>query len=243
MKKTLIACLCLLGSSLMVSLQAQNQFSGWFGVFNTIKLGKKTTLLNDVQLRSTDEFQHLQTLLVRSGLQYSLTNKLGLTLGYASVNNRRQLSAISGNLMEHRIWQQLIYNHKTGPVFVQHRLRSEQRFIPAARISNNELASDGYGNAYRLRYFIRNIVPLKRQTGAFTQGMFASLQNEVFINTGNKSNVNGKTFDQNRLYIAGGYRLSKKVDLEAGYMYQYIQGRNNASTHNHIAQIGTYLRL
>lgn len=243
MKKTLIACLCLLGSSLMVSLHAQDQFSGWFAVFNTTKLGKKTTLLNDVQLRSTDEFQHLQTLLVRSGLQYSITNKLGLTLGYASVNNRRQLSGINGYLMEHRIWQQMIYNHKTGPVFVQHRLRSEQRFIPAARISNNELESDGHGKAYRLRYFIRNIVPLKKQTGAFTEGVFASLQNEVFINTGNKSNVNGKTFDQNRLYVSGGYRINKKVDLEAGYMYQYIQGRNNASTHNHIAQIATYLRL
>jgi hypothetical protein len=245
MKKTLIACLCLLGSSLMVSLHAQQkQFSGWFAVFNSTKLGKKTTLLNDVQLRSTDEVQHLQTLLVRSGLQYSLTNKLGLTLGYAAIDNRRQLSGVTGYLMEHRIWQQLIYNHKTGPVFIQHRLRSEQRFIPGARINNsNELEKDGFGNAYRLRYFIRNIVPLKKQTGAFTEGVFTSLQNEVFINTGNKSNVNGKTFDQNRLYVAGGYRLNKKIDLEAGYMYQYIQGRNNASTHNHIAQIATYLRL
>ncbi|MCG2614398.1 DUF2490 domain-containing protein [Terrimonas sp. NA20] len=245
MKKTLIACLCLLVSSLTISVNAQqNQFSGWLGVFNTIKLGKKTTLLNDVQFRSTDEIQHLQTLLIRSGLQYSITNKLGLTLGYASIDNRRQLSGVSGYLMEHRIWQQLIYNHKTGPVFIQHRLRSEQRFIPAARINNNnELEKDGFGNAYRLRYFIRNIVPLKKQTGAFTEGLFASLQNEVFINTGNKSNVNGKTFDQNRLYIAGGYRINKKIDLEAGYMYQYTQGRNNTSINNHIAQIATYLRL
>jgi hypothetical protein len=243
MKKTLIACLCLLGSSLPVSLHAQDQFSGWFAIFNTTKLGKKTALLNDVQFRSTDNIQHLQTLLVRTGLQYSITSKLGLTLGYASIDNRRQLSGISGYLTEHRVWQQLIYNHKTGPVFIQHRFRSEQRFIPAARISNNEIESDGFGKAYRLRYFIRNIVPLKKQTGAFTEGVFASLQNEVFINTGNKSNVNGKTFDQNRLYIAGGYRLNKKIDLEAGYMYQYIQGRNNTSVNNHIAQIATYLRL
>ena len=95
--------------------------------------------------------------------------------------------------------------------------------------------------ANRFRYFIRNILPLNAEPG-FSKGMFAALQNEVFLNFGNKENVNGKTFDQNRLYMAVGYRFSKSFDLEAGYMNQYINGRNN-DVNNHIAQIATYIRL
>lgn len=243
MKRILIACSLTVVSSFSASLYAQSQFSGWYGMFNTVKLGKKTSLLNDVQFRSTDNIEHLQTLLIRSGFQYSITKKLGLTAGLASIDNRRAAGGVNGYLAEYRIWQQLIYNHRTGPVLVQHRLRNEQRFIPNAKVENGELKRDGHANAYRLRYFIRNIIPLTDRTGPYTKGAFAALQNEVFINTGNKSAVNGKTFDQNRLYFAGGYRLSAKFDLEAGYMYQYIAGRSGASTHNHIAQLATYLRL
>lgn len=231
-------------SSLFTSLHAQSQFAGWTALFNTAKTGKKTSLLTDIQLRSTGEMEHVQTLLLRTGLQYSVTKKLGLTLGYAYIHNRREAGGLSGYLPEHRIWEQLLYNHKTGPVFISHRFRMEQRFISKTKIENNDLKADGYGNAYRLRYFIRNIIPLTNQsTAGFSKGPFAALQDEIFINTGNKSNVNGKTFDQNRLYFAGGYRLSAAFDLEAGYMYQYIQGRNNASTHNHIAQVAGYWRF
>ena len=242
MKKILSALTLLLLSSLFPLLRAQSQFSGWAALFNTIKTGKKTTLLTDIQLRSTDELKHTQTLLLRTGLQYSITKKSGITLGYAYIDNRREVSGISGYLPEHRIWQQLLYNHKTGSVLVSHRFRIEQRFISKTKVDNDELKTNGYGNAYRLRYFIRNIIPFNKQS-TFKKGMFAALQDEVFVNTGNKSNVNGKTFDQNRLYIATGYRLSALLDLEAGYMYQYVQGRNDASTHNHIVQIAGYLRL
>jgi len=231
-----------LASSFGSLLHAQSQFTGWGALFNTIKTGKKTTLLNDVQLRGTGELNHVQTLLLRSGLQYSLTKKLGLTVGYAYIHNRREAGGQSGYLPEHRIWEQLLYSHKTGPLLVSHRLRFEQRFIPNAKVENNDLTTDGHGNAYRLRYFIRNIIPFNDQP-VFTKGMFAALQDEVFINTGNTANVNGKTFDQNRLYLAAGYRLNKRFDLEAGYMYQSIQGRNNTTTRNHIAQVAGYWRL
>jgi hypothetical protein len=244
MKQLLIVFTFLSVSSLFPSLHAQSQFTGWAALFNTAKTGKKTSLLTDIQLRGTGQIAHTQTLLLRTGLQYSVTKKLGLTLGYAYIHNRRETGGLSGYLPEHRIWEQLLYNHKTGPVFVSHRIRVEQRFISKTKIENNDLKADGYGNAYRLRYFIRNIVPLTGQTtGGFPKGAFAALQNEVFINTGNKSSVNGKAFDQNRLYFAGGYRFSTAFDLEAGYMYQYVQGRSNTSTHNHIAQVAGYWRF
>ena len=82
-----------------------------------------------------------------------------------------------------------------------------------------------------------------QQQKTFAKGMFAALQNEVFVNVGNTSNVNGKFFDQNRFYLALGYRLHSSIDLETGYLNQYISGRNGTFTNNHVWQVATYLRL
>ncbi|MFT3980692.1 MAG: DUF2490 domain-containing protein [Ferruginibacter sp.] len=227
---------------------AQKQFSGWLASFNTFKIGKKTSIHSDVQLRSSDEWQRMQTLLLRAGLNYHVSKKSTITAGYAFVENYRVSGGVNGYLPEHRIWEQFIYAHKISPVFLSHRFRVEQRFLPKAVVSGNALKKEGSLYANRFRYFVRGILPFSTETkgisnSSFTKGMFAALQNEVFLNFGNKANVNGKTFDQNRLYVAVGYRFSKKFDLEAGYMNQYIDGRNDAFTNNHIAQLATYIRL
>jgi hypothetical protein len=55
--------------------------------------------------------------------------------------------------------------------------------------------------------------------------------------------VNGETFDQNRAYVAVGYRFSARFDLEAGYLNQYIDHRNDNFSNVHVAQVAGYLRL
>lgn len=239
--KCLLLVIICFGSINTVAAQ-QKQFTAWTAVFNTIKLGKKTGMMNDVQFRSSDELHHMQTLLIRPGFSYAITKKFTGTVGYAYISNRREVSGVAGHLPEHRIWEQLIYNHTVSRVAVAHRLRLEQRFLSKTVVRNNELDYDGYANAHRIRYFIRNVIPLKSGV-PFTEGVFGAVQNEVFLNLGNKNAVNGKTFDQNRLYLAMGYRFSKKFDVEAGYMYQYVEGRNDATTNNNIVQLAGYLRL
>jgi hypothetical protein len=220
---------------------AQLQFSGWLASFNTFKLNNKFSLHFDGQLRSTDKWQQVQSILLRPGLNYHLNKTWMFTAGYAYIANRRSVNSISDLLPEHRIWQQALASHKLKKVLVSHRFRFEERFISKATVHNNELKIDGHETAFRLRYFIRNIVPFTRQA-LFTKGLFFALQNEVFINTGDKSAVNGKTFDQNRLYAAIGYRLPGKIDMEAGYMNQYTSTRTSF-INNHIAQIAVYKRL
>lgn len=231
-----------LTGNLFSSLFAQSQFSGWLASFNTFKTGKKTSIHADVQLRSSDELKHTQALLLRPGFNFHVTKKLTITAGYAFVHNRRVVSGVSGYAPEHRIWEQLLYNHKLKNIFVSHRFRLEQRFISKTIIQNNEFKNDGSVYANRIRYFIRNLIPFQQQK-TFSKGVFAALQNEVFVNIGNTANVNGKFFDQNRLYVAMGYRLNSSFDLETGYLNQYISGRNGAFTKNHILQVAAYLRL
>lgn len=238
-------CFLLLIVSIVVfsnSSLAQPQFTGWLANFNTFKTGKKTSIHNDNQWRSSDELRHMQTLLVRVGLNVELNKSFVVTAGYAYISNRRSVMDVTGYAPEHRIWEQLIINHKINRMATAHRFRLEQRFISKSVVQNNDLKNDGSVFANRVRYFIRNVFPLKAEP-KFEKGIFLALQNEVFLNIGNKANVNGEFFDQNRLYLAAGYRLCPKMDLEAGYLNQYINGRGDAFTNVHVLQLATYLRL
>lgn len=221
---------------------AQPQFSGWLASFNTIRIGKKTSIHADMQWRSSDEWQYMQTLLLRSGLNIHLPKGFTVTAGYAFISNRRVIGEVRGYAPEHRLWEQLLYSHKVKKLLLTHRLRIEQRFMAKSFVEEDEIVNEGSLYANRVRYFIRNVLPLQKQP-VFQKGLFAALQNEVFLNVGSKANVNGKTFDQNRLYLALGFRLSSALDLEAGYLNQYINGRNQALTNNHVVQVAGYLRL
>lgn len=242
MKKVILLLSILLSVAGSFSAAAQSQFSGWVASFNTFKTGKRTSLHTDIQWRSTHEITHTQTLLVRAGLNVSLRKDLTATAGYAFISNRRTVSGITEYVPEHRAWEQLLYTHKLGAVFVSHRFRVEQRFLAKRKVTDNTLQPDGTAYANRFRYFIRNILPLKQQP-VFREGWFAALQNEVFLNFGNTATVNGKTFDQNRLYVAFGYRVHPSFDIEAGYLNQYINGSGSSFTNNHAAQVAGYLRL
>ncbi|MGZ8554432.1 MAG: DUF2490 domain-containing protein [Chitinophagaceae bacterium] len=248
MKNIFLCLLLVLNGNLYSSLFAQPQFSGWLASFNTFKTSKKTSIHADVQWRSSDELKHTQILLLRTGLNIHLTTKMIVTGGYVFIHNRRVVNVISGYATEHRIWEQIVYTHKLAAgsrgksIAVNHRLRLEQRFISKSAVINNELKNEGSVYANRFRYFIRNIIPFPKQA-TFTNGFFAALQNEVFVNIGNKANVNGKFFDQNRFYLAIGYRVNSFFDLETGYLNQYISGRSKSFTNNHVLQVAGYLRL
>lgn len=226
----------------ITSGQAQANFNGWFADFNTIKLKNNFTFYSDVQIRSNAKMRNMQALLLRPGLNYNISKNKILTVGYAYIANRRTVSDISGYMPEHRIWEQFIVSHPVAFTSLSHRFRLEQRFIGTPVIENNDLKRGDYIYANRFRYFFRTVVPFSGEK-QFKKGPFVSLQNEVFLNFGNKKNLNGKVFDQNRAYASIGYRTSSAFDIEAGYMNQYISGRNDAFTNNHILQLATYVRL
>jgi hypothetical protein len=220
---------------------SQSQFSGWFANFSSFKLNNKFSIHFDGQLRSTDDLEHVSTLLLRTGLNAHVKKNMIATAGYAFIHNRRVISDISGYAPEHRLWQQFIVSHPIAGITLNHRFRLEQRFITKSVIENYTFKNEGNIFANRFRYFFRGLIPIGGKLGPGTP--FVAVQNEVFLNFGDKSGVNGEYFDQNRAYLAFGLRLSKEFDLEAGYMNQYINGRNEAFTNNHIAQLATYLRL
>lgn len=217
-------------------------FNGWFATFHTYKLNKKFDAVFDGQVRSTKQVKQVSIILLRPGINFNFNRHVSAAVGYALNDNRRTIDDASALVPEHRIWQQARLQHKIRSASVTHRFRLEQRFLPKTYVHNNEVKHKGHNYANRFRYFVRTVVPLKK-TRQFNKGVFASLQNEIFLNVGNKTAVNKRFFDQNRLYGAVGYRLSRRLDAEAGYMNQYIIAANGGVSNNHILQIATYVNL
>ncbi|WP_183563189.1 DUF2490 domain-containing protein [Mucilaginibacter sp. SP1R1] len=220
-------------------LAQDNQFSGWGALFHTQKLSEHWGYAVDIQFRSHDELSYLKhTLLRPSATYYFANNKIG-ALGYAYIaTNGRNTAGDKTFRPEHRIWQQYTYSHKVGKnTVLSHRFRLEQRFLGNTAANKN----DQYF-AQRFRYFARGVIPFKNDSAVFTKGAFLALQNEVFVNVQHKNKVNKHFFDQNRAYVAVGYRISKMVDVETGYLNQYIK-QAESYTINHVAQLAFYTRF
>ncbi|MFT4093496.1 MAG: DUF2490 domain-containing protein [Niabella sp.] len=221
--------------SCATSAQTRHEQTGWFFFLNNTKFNDRWGLQFDFQLRSHDDLDGARNILVRPGITYYLKTNQNITAGY--LYNPTFSKADNGGTIthtEHRIWEQYILTHKLFTGVFAHRARLEQRFIE--KVNKDKVF------AQRFRYFFRDVQPLKKQEGAFIKGPFAALQNEVFLNVQYKENTNAHFFDQNRAYIAMGYRLSKKLDIEAGYMNQYIKGAGS-NTLNNIAQLAVYTRF
>lgn len=241
MKRILFISIFIIGTT---AANAQStEFSSWIASFNTFSIkNTKLSIHLDVQARSTHEWREFQTFLVRPGLNYHFRKNMIATVGYGWIGNRRTLQDLTAYLSEHRIWEQFIFNHQLAFIPIQHRVRVEQRFIGQPVVNNNELEKEGHEVAHRFRYFLRGVIPFSGEA-PFTRGFFAAVQNEVFLNFANTDAVNGKTFDQNRAYLAIGHRFSRRFDLEAGYLNQYISGANTAFTKIHVLQLAGYVRL
>jgi hypothetical protein len=235
MRQKCILILLVIACSFGAKAQTDQQNTGWFMFVNSTKLNNKWALHFDLQLRSSDNWTHKRNLLLRPGLTYLISKKQEATLGYLwNQSYTYPEAAPDYQLTEHRIWEQYVYKHKIKTINVSHRFRVEQRFI--GRHQAEELF------AQRFRYFARFLIPLQKEVKDFEKGVFVALQNEVFLNLQNKKDLNDSFFDQNRAYAAVGYRLSKKFDVETGYMNQSVKGLTR-NTSNNIIQLALYTRF
>ncbi len=230
-----------------LSAQTTHNFNGWLAAFGRVELKNKFSLHIESQVRSSNDLEHVQGILLRAGLNYNLKSNQIITVGYAYISSRRTVDGVSGYGPEDRIWEQFVLNESFAfhehNITIQNRFRLEQRFIGQSVAEDGELETSGFSFVQRIRYFARLIAPFAKSPGGFKRGVFFSLQDEVFVNIGDLSVVNGKYFDQNRAYFSIGYRFSPKNDTEIGYMNQYVLNQGTARTNNNIIQIATYIKL
>lgn len=196
---------------------------GWLAYTGTIRLDQKWSLHTELQFRRDRLISDPQQNLIRTGINYSLNNKLSLRAGYALAETYNYgdipLNAFGKRFTEHRIYQMAVLNDKSGIVEFSHRFMLEQRWI--GRYTNATLTKEDefvYWN--RMRYMFRTNIPLTGRSIA-DKTPYLSVYDEILIGFG--KNVNENIFDQNRLAILLGYRISAKARIEGGYLNQIAQ--------------------
>ncbi len=205
-----------------------SQQTGWMAWFNSAAINEQFGLVSDVQLRSQDEWAGPRTLLIRPGLSWYRAPGQTLSAGYAYVGTYNPEAA---DATEHRIWQQWVSSYRIARLNVSQRFRLEQRFI------GRPGAPDVYSD--RFRWFARLQLPVNGGTGSFMHGPFIAFQNEAMVNLSGRDALNAPLFDQNRAYLACGWRLNRTADVEIGYLNQWINGKNR-DTVNHVLQVALY---
>ena len=206
--KNTIAILCFLFFSSTCFAQKTNT-GNWFIYFGNQKISKKLNWWNEAQFRNYNFVGDVQQVMLRTGIGYNLTeNNNNILFGYAFIHSQNYLPNKIDKvaLNEHRLFQQFVTKQNFGRVFLQHRYRIEERFLP-----------DDF--KMRFRYFLSANVPVnskKMEKNAF----YISAYNEIFIN--------GKTafYDRNRIYGGLGYVINKNLKIETGFMSQILEKTN-----------------
>ncbi|NTE02045.1 DUF2490 domain-containing protein [Agrobacterium tumefaciens] len=205
-KYWIMAVLCLI----IFDTAAQTENAGWLFISHNQKINQKFNILADVQFRSSDQVRDFSTLLLRTALNYNFNKHHAVAAGYAFLGKwEKDDSGLKVLNPENRIYQQYLFNTDISRTEWSLRFRLEERFITQESQTNF---------SQRARFFAAAQIPILANE-EFSRGLYTGVQNELFLNVINKNNVNGSIFDQNRSSVSLGYRWSKKIDTEFGYIF------------------------
>ncbi|WP_246286101.1 DUF2490 domain-containing protein [Winogradskyella ludwigii] len=191
---------------LPVFVNAQDSDLGnWLIYIGNKKLNSKWNIHNEVQYRNYNAIGDLEQLLIRTGVGYNLSDNNNILLGYGYILSENYSGDTDDKVSvnEHRIFQQFTTKQKIGKVGLSHRYRFEQRFV-----------EDDF--KMRLRYFLGINIPLQYKEDG-KNPLYLSMYNEIFLNT------ESAVFDRNRVFGGLGYKFSKTLRLELGYMNQFFE--------------------
>lgn len=196
---------------------------GWYNYFGTFKLSEKVGLHTEYQWRRENYISNWQQSLLRVGVNYQVNPRVLFRIGYAWVETfaygELPINSLGKDFSEHRIFQMIQFSHKEGRLDLQHRFMLEQRFIGKYNSILSE-KEDEFQLLNRMRYMFRFQIHLKG-VEIVNCTPYLAVYDEVFIGFG--KNVAANIFDQNRIGVLLGYKFSKKLKVEAGYLNQILQ--------------------
>jgi len=187
----------------------------WLNAFVDHKLGERTAFWFDGHWRRMDLGAPPQQLLLRPGLQFTVSPRVRVGGGYAYIATAPYGESPNARpLREHRLWQQASIAQTVGKAALSHRFRWEQRW--GAPVVGDELGDLRYQQ--RLRYALRaqrNLESLSLR-GRPVLGFVA---NEFFLPVGHSDGDQKRL--QNRAQVGAGWSVSARQRLELSYMHQW----------------------
>lgn len=108
---------------------------------------------------------------------------------------------------------EIAYELPLGKIYFQNRIRLDHRFFQED-VEKSVLEESFYVLRFRYRAQLR--IPLKKNA-ADNAIITLRIADELMLNH------TRNTFDQNRVYLTTDFYISKRITLEAGYIYIYQQ--------------------
>ncbi len=212
-----------------------SQSNGWWMYFGNHRLSDHWGIHTEYQWRRHDFISTWQQSLMRLGLDYYTKENSMLTAGYGwIVSFPYGEQPINQYFTEHRIWEQWILNQRAGRLYVNHRYRLEQRFLE--RPAQNDIVF-----RQRIRYRLMLTMPLIAKE-LQNNALFIAVYAEPFLGFG--KGIGKNVLDQNRLSLTLGYRFNNDVNIQAGYLNQYIIKPDGIQQErNHNFQLGLTYNL
>lgn len=183
--------------------QAEDKLGAWYIYNGSFYPDPKIELFFESQIRFYEVISNKQEFFLRPMINYHFSSLIFAGIGYSygmtwtdEENEDDKIKEV-----ENRMILQTGLNHAINRTKMQHRYRFEQRWFDS-------------GNRQRFRYRIQITVPIGKKI--IEKGtVFVNFYDEVFVNSGPDL-----SFDQNRLYLAGGYQFSKTLNVQFGYLFQ-----------------------
>lgn len=148
---------------------------------------------------------------------YKINKDLEIGAGFALFSVDTQVQEITSdfNVPEYRGQQDIIWKREQGKFTLNQRFQVEERFFHNA---DKDGLLPGTTFYWRFRYRIQEEYSFWKKENQFLK---AILSDEIMINAG--QNIVKNTFDQNRIYAALQFGVSKNIALELGYLNSFQQ--------------------
>ena len=197
-------------------IQHINMF--WAGYYHSTKLNEKWALSGDAQIRTSQWTNKWSQFLFRYGANYSLKNRVTLTVGFAYFKSAEYTTSALLWKSEFRPWQEIAWKNNFHKINFTQRLRTEERFMQTVA---DEKLSGNYQFMWRTRYKFEVQIPLGKTKFDAIAG------NEIMVNPGYMNS--SIFFDQNRSSAGFNFHANQKSNFQLQYVKIY-QWHSKAST-------------
>jgi hypothetical protein len=203
----------------------QAQHPGTWNILNVrYPLNSKWTVFSEGQIRSLSFYNNFHYHELGGGVIYRPSRRIALTLAGGEYLTYSE----GGNFVspvrsdEFRIWPQLTINQSFGRLILEHRYRSEFRFVTS-------------GFRMRFRSRLGATLPLNRRE--IEPGtIYLGASEELFFT--NKAPY----FERNRVILLVGRQFSKSITIHLGYVHQFDY-RINDETGSDFVQVSLQTTL
>ena len=192
-----------------------NDIQQWSLIFVNHHFTDKWSASMQVENRLRDDASEVDKQVYKPAGYYLFTETLQLGVGYKYVRKHDASD-------EQDPWQELFYRPIPTSKFTWiHQFRLEQR-----------TGSSIDGVVPRLRYLIHVNHPIG-DSGDY----YWAAQEAVRFNAASKDTGPVDGFEQSRLYLGVGKRLSRKMKVEVGYLWNYQRIRDGNDLSNHVLRL------